>query len=139
MAIERTFSMVKPDGTSRNLIGEVLRRYENANLRIVALRYFPKGSWKPADFYKEHEGKAFYDGLVEYMSSDAVVAIAVEGENAVARVREIIGATNPAKADKGTIRGDFGLELPMNTVHASDSTTSAAREIGFFFAAKDLA
>ncbi len=138
MAIERTFTMVKPDGTARQLTGEIVRRFADAGLKLVGLRMVQPDGWDAREFYAEHKGKDFYDGLVEYMTSGPVVACVLEGENAVKALRSLAGATNPAKADKGTIRGDFGLELPKNTIHGSDSPASAEREISFFFKPSDL-
>jgi len=125
--------MVKPDGFQRGLVGEVIRRFENKGLRLVALELKEVNSQKAAILYEEHRGKDFYDSLVELITSGPVVGMILEGPQAIEVVRNLIGSTNPAKASPGTIRGDYGLELPSNIVHASDSQQSFLRESRLFF------
>ncbi len=131
--MERTFAMVKPDGFLRGLVGEVIRRFENKGLKIVALemRQFDQGLAEK--FYEEHRGKEFFSSLVDLITSGPAVGMVLEGPNAIKIVRTLIGATNPQEALPGTIRGDFGLELPANIVHASDSLESFRRESSIFF------
>ncbi len=131
--MERTLSLIKPDGVSRNLIGEVIRFFEKAGLKVVAMKMLRLSKEEAKEFYIVHKDKPFYDSLTDYMSSGPIVALVLEGENAIARCREIMGATNPAEAAEGTIRKTFGLDKEKNTVHGSDSPESAAREIAFFF------
>ncbi|HAU29436.1 MAG TPA: nucleoside-diphosphate kinase [Rhodospirillaceae bacterium] len=138
MAIERTFSIIKPDVTRRNLTGAVADRLEKGGLRIVAQKRLRMTKEMAEGFYDVHRGKPFYDGLVEYMTSGPVVVQVLEGENAIARNREIMGATNPEKADAGTIRKDFAVSMTENSVHGSDAPETAAREISFFFAAVEI-
>ena len=134
MAVERTFSIIKPDAVAKNVIGEITSRFESAGLRIVASRMIRLSQEQARGFYAEHEGKPFYPPLVEYMTSGPVIVQVLEGENAIARNRELMGATNPAEAAPGTIRADYAESIDANAVHGSDSPTSAEREIGFFFA-----
>ncbi len=136
--MERTLALVKPDGVSRNLIGEVLRFFEQAGLRIVAMKMLRLSKKEAQEFYNVHRDKPFYDSLTDYMSSGPIVALVLEGENAISRCREIMGATNPAEAAEGTIRKSLGLDKEKNTVHGSDSPESAAREIAFFFSEREL-
>ena len=138
MAIERTFSIVKPDAVVRNLIGKVYSRFEEAGLKIVASRMLLMTEEKAKEFYGEHEGKPFFDDLVEYMTSGPVVVQVLEGEDAIALNRRIMGKTNPEEADEGTIRRDFAESMRRNSVHGSDSPESAAREIACFFNEADL-
>ncbi len=138
MAVERTLSMIKPDGVSRNLIGEVLRFFEKGGLRIVAMKMLRLTKEQAKEFYIVHRDKPFYDELTDYMSSGPIVALVLEGENAIARCREIMGATDPAEAAEGTIRKTFALSKGENTVHGSDSPESAAREIAFFFSELEI-
>ena len=133
MALERTLSIVKPDGVSRNLIGEVYRRFENAGLRIIAARMMHLSQLEAEGFYAVHRARPFFKDLVSYMTSGPVIVQVLEGENAIAKNRELMGATDPKKAAPGTIRGDLAVELTENLVHGSDSPESAAREIGLFF------
>lgn len=133
MSMQRTFSMVKPDGVERKLIGEVIRRYEANGLRIAALKMVHLKAEDTREFYSVHRGKPFYDQLVEFISSGPVVGMIVEGEEAVGRVREIMGATNWQNALPGTIRADFAREITKNIVHGSDAPETAAQEIQFFF------
>jgi nucleoside-diphosphate kinase len=133
MALERTLSIVKPDGVGRNLIGEVYRRFEQAGLSIVAARMLRLSQGEAEGFYAVHRERPFFRDLVRYMTSGPVVVQVLEGENAVARNREIMGATDPKKAAPGTIRADLAQSIEANTVHGSDSVENAAREIAYFF------
>ena len=138
MTMERTFSIIKPDAVAKNITGKIVSRFEKAGLRVVASRMEHLTIDKVKGFYAEHDGKGFFDGLVEYMSSGPVIVQVLEGENAIELNRELMGATNPAEADPGTIRADFAESIDANAVHGSDSTTSAAREIDYFFGADQL-
>lgn len=131
--IERTFIMIKPDGVRRNLIGEICARIEKSGFRIAAMKMIRVDKALAEKHYAEHVGKPFYNDLVNYITSLHVVPMVVEGENAIAGMRELMGKTDPAKSDKGTIRGDFGLSIQENVVHGSDSPEKAKREIGLFF------
>jgi nucleoside-diphosphate kinase len=134
MAVERTFSIVKPDGVEKNLIGEVYRRFEEAGLSIIASRMLHLTREQAEGFYAVHSERPFYNDLVNYMTSGPVVAQVLEGEHAVAKNREVMGATNPADADPGTIRADFAASIEENVVHGSDGPDTAREEIAFFFA-----
>ena len=138
MALERTLSIVKPDGVEKNLIGEVYRRFEQAGLRIVAARMMHLTRTEAEGFYAVHRERPFFNDLCAYMTSGPVVVQVLEGENAVARNREIMGATDPKKAEPGTIRADLAKSIEENVVHGSDSAENAAREIGYFFAETEL-
>ena len=138
MAMERTFSIIKPDAVAKNVIGEIVSRFEKAGLRIVASRLERLTVDKAKGFYAEHDGKGFFEDLVNYMSSGPVIVQVLEGEGAVAMNRQLMGATNPADADAGTIRADFAESIDANAVHGSDSPESAAREIGYFFESDQL-
>ena len=138
MPRERTLSIIKPDGVEKNLIGEVYRRFEQAGLQIVAARMIHLSRQQAEGFYAVHRERPFYDDLVEYMTSGPVVVQVLEGDDAIARHREIMGATDPAKADAGTIRADFASSIEENVVHGSDGPDTAAQEIGFFFEDTDL-
>jgi nucleoside-diphosphate kinase len=138
MAVERTLSIVKPDGVEKNLIGEVYRRFEQAGLRIVAARMMHLTRTEAEGFYAVHRERPFFNDLCAYMTSGPVVVQVLEGENAVARNREIMGATDPKKAEPGTIRADLAKSIEENVVHGSDSAENAAREIGYFFAETEL-
>lgn len=138
MAVERTFSMIKPDAVAKNVIGEIVSRFEKAGLCVVASRMTKLTKEQAQGFYAEHEGRPFYNDLVEYMTSGPVVLQVLEGENAVLKNRELMGATNPKEADAGTIRADFAESIDANAVHGSDAVTSAAREIAFFFSEDQL-
>jgi nucleoside-diphosphate kinase len=133
MAVETTLVLVKPDGVRRGLCGEVLRRLERRGYELKAARLLKLSRSFAAEHYAEHKGKPFYPGLVSFITSGPVLAFAVRGENAIAGVRALMGATNPADALPGTIRGDFATELSENVVHGSDSRASARRELGLFF------
>jgi nucleoside-diphosphate kinase len=138
MALERTFSIVKPDGVQKNLIGEVYRRFEQAGLRVVGARMVQLTQAQAEGFYAVHRERPFFKDLVKYMISGPVVVQVLEGENAVAKNRELMGATDPKKADKGTIRADFATSIEENVVHGSDSPENAKIEIAYFFAGTDL-
>lgn len=138
MAVERTLSIIKPDATQRNLTGEINARLEKAGLHIAAQRRIRLTRAQAEGFYAEHRGKPFYEGLCAFMSSGPVVVQVLEGEGAIARNREVMGATDPAKAARGTIRKDFAQSIEANSVHGSDSPASAAREIAYFFSALDI-
>jgi nucleoside-diphosphate kinase len=138
MPLERTLSIVKPDGVARNLIGEVYRRFEQAGLKIIAARMRHLSQREAEQFYAVHSERPFYQDLVRYMTSGPVIVQVLEGENAIAKNREIMGATDPKKADKGTIRGDLAESIERNVAHGSDATETAAREIAFFFAGTEL-
>ncbi len=133
MSIERTFSIVKPDGVEKNLIGEVYRRFEKAGLSIVASRMLHLTREQAEGFYAVHKERPFYNDLVSYMMSGPVMVQVLEGENAIAKNREVMGATNPAEADAGTIRADFAASIEENVVHGSDGPDTAREEIAFFF------
>ena len=138
MAVERTLSIIKPDATRRNLTGAINARLEEAGLRIVAQRRLRLTLAQAESFYDVHRERPFYESLCTFMSSGPVVAQVLEGENAVARNREIMGATNPEEADAGTIRKDFAESLEANSVHGSDAPETAAQEIAFFFSDIDV-
>ena len=138
MAIERTLFLVKPDAVQRGLAGEIIKRLENRGLKIVGLKLMQVSRATAEKHYGEHKGKPFFEGLVAFITSSPIVAAVVEGTNAIDVVRATNGATNPLKADPGTIRADFGLEMGRNLVHASDSPASAAREIKIFFKPSEL-
>ena len=138
MALERTLSIVKPDGVTRNLIGEVYRRFETAGLRIVAARMLRLSTAQAEAFYEVHRERPFYRDLVRYMTSGPVIAQVLEGDNGIARHRDIMGATDPRKAAPGTIRADLAQSIEANVVHGSDAAETAAREIAFFFSGTDL-
>jgi nucleoside-diphosphate kinase len=138
MALERTLSIVKPDGVRGNLIGEVYRRLEQAGLAIVAARMLRLSQREAEDFYAVHRERPFFKDLVRYMISGPVVVQVLEGEDAIARNRDIMGATDPRKAAPGTIRADLATSIEQNVVHGSDAPDSAAREIAFFFSSTEL-
>jgi nucleoside-diphosphate kinase len=136
-ALERTLVLVKPDGVKRGLMGPILHRFESKGLKVVAARLVQVTPELAARHYAEHEGKPFYPGLVQHITSGPVLALALEGRSAIAVVRLMTGATNPQTAAPGTIRGDYGLAITPNLVHASDSPASAERELGLYFRAED--
>ena len=138
MAVERTFSMVKPDAVARNIIGEIYKRFETNGLLIVAAKMLRLTPVQAQGFYAEHEGKSFFDDLVAYMTSGPVVLQVLEGENAIAVNRDLMGATNPKEAEPGTIRADFAESIDANAVHGSDSVESAAREVAYFFDTEEI-
>ena len=138
MALERTLSIIKPDATRRNLTGKINARFEDAGLRIVAQRRVRLTKEQAEGFYDVHRERAFFGDLVAFMTSGPVVVQVLEGDNAVARNREIMGATNPANADEGTIRKDFAESIEANSVHGSDSQENAAKEIRYFFSELEI-
>ncbi len=131
--MERTLSIIKPDGVEKNIIGEICKRFEDGGLCIVASRMMHLTAGKAGEFYAVHKDRPFFAALIDYMSSGPVVAQVLEGENAILRNREIMGATDPADADPGTIRADFAASIESNVVHGSDGLDTAAWEISFFF------
>ena len=133
MAIERTLSIVKPDGVGRNLIGEVYRRFEQAGLKVVAARMMQLSQAEAEGFYAVHRERPFYKDLVRFMTSGPVMVQVLEGDNAIAKNRDIMGATDPKKAAKGSIRADLASSIDENVVHGSDAPETAAREIAYFF------
>jgi len=138
MAVERTLSIIKPDATRRNLTGRINARFEDAGLRIVAQRRVRLTREQAERFYDVHAERAFFDDLCDFMISGPVVVQVLEGEDAIAKNREVMGATNPANADDGTIRKDFAESIEANSVHGSDAPETAAREIAFFFSELDI-
>lgn len=138
MAIQRTFSIIKPDATKRNLTGKINAVIEGAGLRIIAQKRMHLSRRQASKFYEVHKERPFFGELVEYMVSEPVVVQVLEGENAVAKYREIMGATDPSKADAGTIRKEFALSIGENSVHGSDSAENAAIEVAFFFSGIEL-
>ncbi|MGE0582001.1 MAG: nucleoside-diphosphate kinase [Steroidobacteraceae bacterium] len=138
MALERTFSIVKPDGVTRNLIGEVVRRLEAAGLKVIGSRMVRLTKGEAEGFYAVHRERPFFNDLVRYMTSGPVVLQVLEGEGAVAKNREVMGATDPKKAAPGTIRADLAESIEANTVHGSDSVDNAKIEIDYFFKAADI-
>ena len=138
MALEQTLSIIKPDGVKRNLVGEILGRFEQKGLRIVATRMLHLSKREAEGFYAVHRERPFFEELTTFMCSGPVVVSVLEGENAVAYHREIMGATNPAEAAEGTIRKDFAQSIGENTVHGSDSLENAAIEIAYIFAQTEL-
>jgi nucleoside-diphosphate kinase len=138
MAVERTFSIIKPDATRRNLTGKINARFEDNGLRIVAQKRIWMSRAHAEAFYGVHKARPFFDGLCSFMTSGPVVVQVLEGENAIAKNREIMGATNPANAAAGTIRKDFAESIEANSVHGSDSPENAAGEIAFFFAGSEI-
>lgn len=138
MALERTYAMVKPDGVKRGLTGEIIRRIEQKGFRIVGLKQLVISRETAEEHYGEHKGKPFYEGLVNFITSGPVVAMVLEGENAILEWRKMMGATNPKDAAPGTIRGDFATILDENVAHGSDAPETAEREIGIFFTEDEL-
>ena len=136
--MERTLILVKPDGVQRGLIGAITSRFETRGLKIVGMKFLQMSTELAARHYAVHEGKPFYDGLVQYIVSGPVVAMVWQGKNAVAAARMTMGVTNPAEAAPGTIRGDFGMEIGRNLVHGSDSPENAVKEVNLFFAPEEL-
>ena len=133
MTIQRTLSIIKPDATSKNIIGKIIDRFEENGLKVIAGKLIHMDQAKAAGFYAEHEGRPFFPNLVEYMTSAPVFVQVLEGDNAVLKNRELMGATNPSEAEPGTIRAEFAETIDASAVHGSDSTDSAAREISYFF------
>ncbi|MAT92202.1 MAG: nucleoside-diphosphate kinase [Halioglobus sp.] len=138
MAVERTLSIIKPDAVAKNLIGKIYSRFESNGLQIVAAKMLRLSDSVAGGFYAEHAERPFYPALIEFMTSGPVVVQVLEGEDAIAKNRELMGATNPQEAAEGTIRADFASSIDANAVHGSDSAQSAAREIAYFFAESEL-
>jgi len=138
MSVEQTLSIIKPDAVGKNHIGEIIARFEKAGLKIVAQRMIQLSQAQAEGFYAEHKGRPFFAGLVEFMTSGPVVVQVLSGENAILLNRELMGATDPAKAAPGTIRADFAESIGENAAHGSDSPASAAREIAYFFATNEV-
>ena len=138
MTIERTLSIIKPDGVQKNLIGEVYRRFEQAGLKVIAARMLHLSTAQAEAFYAVHSQRPFYRDLVNYMTTGPAIAQVLEGENAIETHRRIMGATDPKKADAGTIRRDFAASIEENVVHGSDAAETARQEISFFFAQADI-
>lgn len=136
--MERTFVMVKPDGVKRRLVGKIIERIELKGLRIVAMKMISISSELAERHYEEHRDKPFFGSLVKYITSGPVVAMVVEGKNAISVVRQMVGKTNPAEATPGSIRGDFAMDIGRNIIHASDSESSASREIALFFNPEEI-
>lgn len=133
MAVERTLSIIKPDAVAKNVIGQIYSRFEKAGLKIVAAKMLRLSQEQAEGFYAEHKERPFFKDLVTFMTSGPVVVQVLEGENAVSQNRDLMGATNPKEAAAGTIRADFASSIDANAVHGSDSPTSAAREVSYFF------
>ena len=133
MSIQKTYSMIKPDGVRNGHIGEIVNRFERAGLTVERMELGMVTDEQAKQNYAEHEGKPFYNDLMSYITSGPVVKMVISGENAVAKCRSLMGATNPLEATPGTIRGDFGLDMSENVIHGSDSIESAEREISIFF------
>ena len=138
MAVQRTFSIIKPDATARNITGKVNAKIEEAGLRIIAQKRLQLTKEQAGGFYAVHKERPFYNDLVAFMMSGPVVVQVLEGENAIAKYREVMGATNPADADPGTIRAEFAQSIDANTVHGSDAPETAAEEIPFFFSDDEI-
>jgi nucleoside-diphosphate kinase len=138
MAVERTLSIIKPDAVAKNVIGQIYSRFEGAGLKIVAAQMRHLNRTEAEGFYAVHKARPFFNDLVDFMISGPVAIQVLEGENAVAKHRDLMGATDPKKADKGTIRADFADSIDANAVHGSDSAENAAIEIAYFFAAKNV-
>jgi nucleoside-diphosphate kinase len=138
MAVERTLSIIKPDATRRNLTGQIVARFEQAGLRVVAQKRIRLSREAAESFYGVHKERPFFNGLVEFMTSGPVVVQVLEGEGAVAKNRDVMGATDPSKAAPGTIRKDFAENIEANSVHGSDATDTAANEIRFFFSETEI-
>jgi nucleoside-diphosphate kinase len=138
MAVERTLSIIKPDAVGKNIVGKIYSRFETNGLRIVAAKMLRLSDEVAGGFYAEHRQRPFFPDLIEFMTSGPVVVQVLEGEGAVAKNRELMGATNPKEAAEGTIRADFASSIDANAVHGSDSPESAAREIAYFFAASEI-
>ena len=138
MAVERTLSIIKPDAVAKNVIGEIYARFERAGLRVIAARMMQLSEQDAQGFYAVHRERPFFKDLVKFMISGPVMVQVLEGENAVARNRELMGATDPKKADRGTIRADFADSIDANAVHGSDSAENARTEIAFFFATREV-
>jgi nucleoside-diphosphate kinase len=138
MALERTLSIIKPDAVAKNVIGKIYSRFETNGLKIIAARMLQLSRAEAEGFYAVHKGRPFFEDLVKFMISGPVMVQVIEGESAIARNRELMGATDPKKADKGTIRADFADSIDANAVHGSDAADTAKVEIGYFFPALNI-
>ncbi|OPX56283.1 nucleoside diphosphate kinase [Oceanospirillum multiglobuliferum] len=138
MAVERTLSIIKPDAVAKNVVGQIIARFENAGLQVVAAKMIQLSQAQAEGFYAEHKERPFFKDLVAFMTSGPVVVQTLEGENAIMQNRDLMGATNPKEAAEGTIRRDFAESIDANAVHGSDSATSAEREIAYFFSAEEI-
>lgn len=138
MTVERTLSIIKPDAVAKNVIGEIIARFEQAGLKVVAAKMLQLSKEQAEGFYGEHKERPFFPALVEFMTSGPVVVQVLEGEGAVLKNRDLMGATNPQEAEAGTIRADFAQSIDANAVHGSDSSTSAAREVAYFFESNEI-
>lgn len=138
MTVERTLSIIKPDAVAKNVIGEIMARFEQAGLEIVAAKMLQLTKEQAEGFYAEHKGRPFFDSLVAFMTSGPVVVQVLQGEGAILQNRTLMGATNPQEAEAGTIRADFAQSIDANAVHGSDSPTSAEREVAYFFDASEI-
>jgi nucleoside-diphosphate kinase len=138
MVTERTFSIIKPDAVGRNLIGDIFHRFENAGLRIIAAKMLHLTREQAEGFYAEHQGKPFFDPLIKFMTSGPIMVQVLEGDDAIRRHREVIGATDPKKAQAGTIRADYATSVDQNAVHGSDCVASSDREIAYFFSSDEI-
>lgn len=138
MAVERTLSIIKPDAVAKNVVGQIIGRFEKAGLSVIAAKMVQLSQSDAEGFYAEHSARPFFKDLVSFMTSGPVVVQVLEGEGAVLKNRDLMGATNPKEAEAGTIRADFAESIDANAVHGSDSSTSAAREVAYFFAETEL-
>ena len=138
MSVERTLSIIKPDAVGKNVIGEIISRFEKGGLSVVAAKMVQLDDESAGGFYAEHKERPFFPDLIEFMTSGPVVVQVLEGENAIVKNRDLMGATNPAEAEAGTIRADFAVSIDANAVHGSDSPASAEREIAYFFKAGEV-
>ena len=138
MSVERTLSIIKPDAVGKNVIGEIVSRFEKGGLNVIAMKMQQLDEDSAGGFYAEHKERPFFKDLMEFMTSGPVIVQVLEGENAIARNRELMGATNPAEAEAGTIRADFAQSIDANAVHGSDSPASADREISYFFSDEEI-
>lgn len=138
MAVERTLSIIKPDAVAKNVVGQIIARFENAGLQVVAAKMIQLSQEQAEGFYAEHKERPFFGDLVAFMTSGPVVVQALEGENAILTNRDLMGATNPKEAAEGTIRRDFAESIDANAVHGSDSAASAEREVAYFFSAEEI-
>jgi len=135
---ERTYLMIKPDAVQRRLVGHIIEKIENKGLKIVGMKFIEITKELASTHYKEHVGKSFYNDLIEFITSSPVIAMVLEGNDAISITRKLAGKTNPEEADFGSIRGDYGIDLTQNIVHTSDSIESAKREIGLFFKEEEI-
>jgi len=136
--MERTFVMIKPDGVQRRLVGKIIERFERAGLKIVAMKFIKVSKEMAEKHYEIHKGKPFYEGLIKYITSGPVLAMVIEGENAIERTRMLVGSTDPQKAMPGTIRGDFCQHIGRNIIHASDGKETAEKEIALWFGEEEI-